>query len=142
MFLYARFCIPRIRPFPKTAEIVEEKRAKTARHEKSITRLRWKNAGARQTKKAHVEDDVFLCADVRNVPDGTGAKIKVVEKCADGYDKDIAALDATVSGGKIECAWKVIYAEDEEAEDDDADGDGYVRLRKMKRGKYFISIAD
>lgn len=22
------------------------------------------------------------------------------------------------------------------------DGDGYVRLRKMKRGKYFISIAD
>lgn len=194
------------------AEIVEGKTQKTARREKAITRLRWKNAGARQTKKAHVGDDVFLCANVRNIPDGTGAKIRIFEKCADGHDEDIATLDATVSGGKIKCAWKVSLAKDNEAADDDSDddseqesadevyvfpkyaftvecggttsaespdlkvmawistqflnkageplanmkyviylldgsaisgktdGDGYVRLRKMKRGKYFISI--
>ena len=192
-----------------TAEIVEEKMPKTARREKSITRLRWKNADARQTKKAHVGDDVFLCADVRNIPDGTDAKIKVVEKFADGHDEDIVALDATVNGGKIECAWKVVYAEDDDADNDSeqesadevyyfpkyafavecggatskespnlkvmgwistqlvnkedmplanmkyiiylldgsaikgkTDGDGYVRLKNLRHGKYFISIAD
>lgn len=175
------------------AEIVEGKTQKTARREKSVTRLRWKNACARQTKKAHVGDDVFLCANVRNIPDGTDAKIRIFEKCADGHDEDIATLDATVSGGKIKCAWKVSLAEDDDTEDDDSDddseqksaespdlkvmawicthflnkageplanmkyviylldgsaisgktdGDGYVRLRKMKRGKYFISIGD
>ena len=179
-----------------TAEIVEEGMPKTARREKSITRLRWKNADVRQTKKAHVGDDVFLCADVRNIPDGTDAKIKVVEKFADGHDEDIVALDATVNGGKIECAWKVVYAEDEvyyfpkyafavecggatskessnlkcmgwistqlvNKEDvplanmkyiiylldgsairGKTDGDGYVRLKNLRHGKYFISIAD
>lgn len=150
-----------------------------------------------------------MCADVRNIPDGTDAKIKVVEKFADGHDGDIVAFDATVNGGKIECAWKVVYAEDDDADNDSeqesadevyyfpkyafavecggatskessnlkvmgwistqlvnkedvplanmkyiiylldgsairgkTDGDGYVRLKNLRHGKYFISIAD
>ncbi len=51
--------------------------------------------------------------------DGTSAKIKIVEKDADGNDDDVTTLTATVSGGIIECAWKVVYTED----DDDADSE-------------------
>ncbi len=51
--------------------------------------------------------------------DGTSAKIKIVEKDADGNDDDVTNLTATVSGGRIECAWKVVYMED----DDDADSE-------------------
>lgn len=40
-------------------------------------------------------------------------------KNADGNDDDVATLNATVKDGKIECAWKVVYMED----DDDADSE-------------------
>ncbi len=69
--------------------------------------------------KALVGDEVTLCADVQDIPDGTSAKIKVVEKDADGQDDDVTTLTAAVSGGRIECAWKVVYMED----DDDADSE-------------------
>ena len=84
----------------------------------SITNPQWKNADGEPITKALVGDEVTLCADVTDIPDGTGAKIKIVEKDADG-DDDVATLTAKVSGGKIECAWKVVYMED----DDDADSE-------------------
>lgn len=62
--------------------------------------------------KALVGDEVYLCADVMDIPDGTDARIKIIEKDADGQDDDVATLTATMSGGKIECAWKVVYMED------------------------------
>jgi len=69
--------------------------------------------------KALVGDEVTLCANVQDIADGASAKIKIVEKDADGNDDDVATLTATVSGGKIECAWKVVYTED----DDDTDSE-------------------
>ncbi len=57
--------------------------------------------------------------DEQDIPDGTDARIKVVEKDADGNDDDVATLTAKVSGGRIECAWKIVYMED----DDDADSE-------------------
>lgn len=96
-----------------TAEIVEEKRAKTARHEKSITRLRWKNAGA--TSKESPNLKVMAWISTRFVTKG---------------DVPLANMEY------------IIYLLDGSTIKDKTDGDGYVRLRKMKRGKYFISIAD
>lgn len=85
----------------------------------AITNPQWKNADGEPITKALVGDEVALCADVQDIPDGTGAKIKIVEKDADGQDDDVATLTTNVSGGRIECAWKVVYTED----DDDADSE-------------------
>ena len=85
----------------------------------SIANPHWENADGDPITKALVGDEVTLCADVTDIPDGTGAKIKIVEKDADGEDDDVATLTATVSGGRIECVWKVVYMED----DDDADSE-------------------
>ena len=85
----------------------------------AITNPQWKNADGEPITKALVGDEVTLCADVTDIPDGTGAKIKIVEKDADGEDDDVATLTAKVSGGRIECVWKVVYVKD----DDDADSE-------------------
>lgn len=49
----------------------------------SITNPHWENADGNALTKALVGDEVTLCADVQDIPDGTGAKIKIVEKDAD-----------------------------------------------------------
>ena len=95
----------------ETAEEQEEEK------NPAITNLQWKNADGEPITKALVGDEVTLCADVQDIPDGTSAKIKIVEKDADGQDDDVATLTINVSGGRIECAWKVVYMKD----DDDAD---------------------
>ena len=66
----------------------------------SVTNAQWKNADGEPITKALVGDEVLLCAEVQDIPDGTSAKIKIVEKDADGNDDDVATLTATVSGGK------------------------------------------
>ena len=55
---------------------------------------------------------MYLCADVRDIADGTTAKIKIVEKDDDGNDDDLTVLTDEVQDGKIRCDWKVIYTED------------------------------
>ena len=55
---------------------------------------------------------MYLCADVRDIADGTTAKSKIVEKDDDGNDDDLTVLTDEVQGGKIRCDWKVIYTED------------------------------
>ncbi len=85
----------------------------------SIANPQWKNADGQSITKAFVGDEVLLCAEVQDIADGASAKIKVVEKDADGNDDDVTTLTATVSGSKIECKWKVVYMED----DDDADSE-------------------
>ncbi len=84
----------------------------------SVTNAQWKNADGQSITKAFVGDEVLLCAEVQDIADGASAKIKVVEKDADGND-DVATLNAAVKDGKIECKWKVVYTED----DDDADSE-------------------
>ena len=74
----------------------------------TITNPQWENAEGEPITKALVGDEVALCADVQDIPDGTGARIKIVEKDADGQDDDVATLTTNVSNGKIECIWKVV----------------------------------
>ena len=85
----------------------------------TITNPHWENTDGEPITKALVGDEVALCADVQDIPDGTSARIKIVEKDADGNDDDVTSLTTKVKDGKIKCKWKVIYTED----DDDADSE-------------------
>ena len=67
----------------------------------TITNPQWKNADGQSITKALVGDEVTLCADVQDIPDGTSAKIKIVEKDADGDDDDVASL--TADNAHISC---------------------------------------
>lgn len=80
----------------------------------SVTNAQWKNADGEPITKALVGDEVTLCAEVQDIPDGASAKIKIIEKDADGNDDDVTTLNATVKDGKIECLWKVVYMEDDD----------------------------
>ena len=71
----------------------------------------WKKDGEPITK-ALVGDEVYLCAEVTDIDDGTTAKIKIVEKDDDGNDDDLTVLTDKVHDGKIRCDWKVVYMED------------------------------
>ena len=62
-------------------------------------------------------DEIYLCADVTDIADGTTVTIKIVEKDVDGKDDPVTTLSAVVSGGRIKCRWQVKYTADE----DDAD---------------------
>ena len=62
-------------------------------------------------------DEIYLCADITDIADGTTVTIKIVEKDADGTDDPLTTLSAVVSGGRIKCQWKVTYTADEDDED-------------------------
>lgn len=49
----------------------------------SITSPRWEDENGKTITKALVGDEVFLCADVTDIADGTTAKINIVEKDGD-----------------------------------------------------------
>ena len=57
-------------------------------------------------------DTVLLCAEVRNIPDGTDAVIRITEQDDDGTNDAVAVLTAAVSNGRILCAWDVVYTAD------------------------------
>ncbi len=83
----------------------------------AISNPRWEDTKGQAITKALVGDEVYLCADVTDIADGTTATIKIVEKDADGKDDPVTTLSAVVSGGRIKCQWQVKYTTDE----DDAD---------------------
>ena len=83
----------------------------------AISNPRWEDTKGQAITKALVGDEVYLCADITDIADGTTATIKIVEKDADGKDDTVTILSAVVSSGKIKCQWQVTYTADE----DDAD---------------------
>ena len=83
----------------------------------AISNPRWEDTKGQAITKALVGDEVYLCADVTDIAEGTTATIKIVEKDTDGKDDNVATLSAGVSGGRIKCKWQVQYTADE----DDAD---------------------
>ncbi|MBQ7906000.1 MAG: hypothetical protein IJ361_09635 [Spirochaetaceae bacterium] len=80
----------------------------------SIFNLHWEDENGKTITKALVGDEVYLCADVKDIDDGKNAKIKIVEKDDDGNDDEVTTLTAKVQNGKIEYKWKVIYTEDDD----------------------------
>ena len=77
-----------------------------------ITNPHWENSDGQTITKALVGDEVYLCADVTDIADGTTATIKIVEKDDDGNDDDIDSVSGKVQDGKIKAKWKVKYTED------------------------------
>ncbi len=80
----------------------------------AITNPHWESSDGNTLEKALVGDEVYLCADVQDISDGTNATIRIVEKDDDGNDDDVTSLTAKVQDGKIKCKWKVIYTEDDD----------------------------
>ena len=78
----------------------------------SIFNLHWEDENGKTITKALVGDEVYLCADVKDIDDGKNAKIKIVEKDDDGNDDEVTNLTAKVQNGKIRTKWKVLYTED------------------------------
>ena len=83
----------------------------------AISNPRWEDTKGQAITKALVGDEVYLCADVTDIAEGTTATIKIVEKDADGKDDPVTTLSAVVSGDRIKCQWKVTYTADEDDED-------------------------
>ena len=83
----------------------------------AISNPRWEDTKGQAITKALVGDEVYLCADITDIADGTTATIKIVEKDADGKDDAVTTLSAVVSDGQFKCKWQVKYTADE----DDAD---------------------
>lgn len=79
--------------------------------QQAITQLLWKKDTA-EVSKALIGDTVLLCAEVRNIPDGTDAIIRIAEQDDDGNNDAVAVLTAAVSNGIILCAWDVVYTAD------------------------------
>ena len=77
----------------------------------AITQLLWKKDTS-AISKALIGDTVLLCAEVRNIPDGTDAVIRIAEQDDDGTNDAVAVLTAAVSNGRILCAWDVVYTAD------------------------------
>ena len=83
----------------------------------AISNPRWEDTKGQAISKALVGDEVYLCADITDIADGTTVTIKIVEKDANGNNDPLTTLSAVVSGGRIKCQWQVTYTADE----DDAD---------------------
>ena len=79
--------------------------------QQAITQLLWKKDTS-AISKALIGDTVLLCAEVRNIPDGTDAVIRITEQDDDGTNDAVAVLTAAVSNGSILCAWDVVYTAD------------------------------
>ncbi len=80
----------------------------------AISNPRWEDTKGQAITKALVGDEVYLCADIIDIVEGTTATIKIVEKDADGTDDLLTTLSVVVSGGRIKCRWQVKYTADED----------------------------
>ena len=61
-----------------------------------ISNTRWEDENGKAITKALVGDEVFLCADVTDIADGAGAKIRIIEKDDDDNDDFVTELSASV----------------------------------------------
>ena len=94
------------------AENQGDSESKSSEKNPQITNPHWENADGNTITKALVGDEVYLCAEVTDIADGTTAKIKIVEKDDDGNDDEVESPNTKVQNGKIKCKWKVVYMED------------------------------
>ena len=83
-----------------------------------------------------VGDEVYLCADVTDIADGAGAKIRIIEKDNDGNDDFVTELNTSVQDGKIRCKWKVIYTED----NDDTDSQKELQEKGYTLPEYAFTV--
>ena len=101
-----------------------------------ISNTRWEDESGRTINKAMVGDEVYLCADTENIPDGANAKIKIVEKDDDGNDDFVTELSTAVQDGKIRRKWKVVYM----ADDDDTDSQKEMEEKGYTLPEYAFTV--
>ena len=116
----------------------QSEKENTAEKQKNpkISNPRWENADGNTITKAPVGDEVFLCADVTDIADGAGAKIRIIEKDNDGNDDFVTELNTSVQDGKIRCKWKVIYTED----NDDTDSQKELQEKGYTLPEYAFTV--
>ncbi len=102
----------------------------------SITNPRWEDTSGKAIEKALVGDEVYLCADVTDIADGTSAKINIVEKDDDGNDDFVAEVSTSVQKGKIRRKWKVVYM----ADDDDTDSQQELEEKGYTLPEYAFTV--
>ena len=102
----------------------------------AISNPRWEDTKGQAITKALVGDEVYLCADITDIADGTTVTIKIVEKDADGKDDPVTTLSAVVSGGQLKCQWKVTYTPDE----DDADSQQELEEKGYTLPEYAFTV--
>ena len=102
----------------------------------SVSNPHWEDENGKTLTKALVGDEVFLCADVTDIADGTSAKIKIVEKDDDGNDDFVTELSAAVNDGKIRRKWKVVYTED----NDDTDSQKEMEEKGYTLPEYAFTV--
>ena len=102
----------------------------------SITNPRWEDTSGKAIEKALVGDEVYLCADVTDIADGTSAKINIVEKDDDGNDDFVAEVSTSVQKGKIRRKWKVVYM----ADDDDTDSQKELEEKGYTLPEYAFTV--
>ena len=102
----------------------------------AISNPRWEDTKGQAITKALVGDEVYLCADITDIADGSPATIKIIEKDADGTDDPLTTLSAVVSGGRIKCQWQVTYT----ADDDDADSQKELKEKGYTLPEYAFTV--
>jgi hypothetical protein len=70
-------------------------------------KLIWKKDG-KEISEALVDDEVSLYCEVKNIADGEKVKFSIFEQGA-SKDDPVEEVTGTVSDGKVEAPWKVVY---------------------------------
>ena len=102
----------------------------------AIFNLHWEDENGKTITKALVGDEVYLCADVKDIDDGKNAKIKIVEKDDDGNNDDIDSVSGKVQDSKIKVKWKVKYTED----NDDTESQKEMEEKGYTLPEYAFSV--
>jgi hypothetical protein len=137
----------RVPPAARQALIADVKLPKHGLQKKSVplallppiefTNVQW------DKKEAGRGDIVKMSADVKTVPDGSEAKIQVLEFDSDGAHDPTTEFPTKVKNGKVECLWEYQYHDDTDniPTKDEAPG-GYTHPEYFFRVTVFGVSAD
>jgi hypothetical protein len=76
--------------------------------------LVWADSSGKTLTGAHIEDTVYVNANVSQISDGTEISITIFENNKDSENDYVTQFSATVNNGIIHAAWQVSYDEDQE----------------------------
>jgi hypothetical protein len=80
-----------------------------------ITEMKWEKDG-QEISEALVDDEVTLCANVKDIEDGEKIPVEIWEHDEDNKHDYVTRLTGTIKNNRLEVSWKVVYT----ADDDDS----------------------
>jgi len=101
----------------------------------SLSNLHWEKDG-KETSKAFVNDEVYLCADVEGAKDGQSVPLDIYEKDDRGDNDYLDTVKGIIKQGKIKLKWTVTYTEDnDDTENNDENAtQGYTTPEYIFKG--------